>query len=93
MSQSLEGEVYYPRDEVIAQAHVPDWGRLLAEADADYLGFWEARARELEWQAPWRAVMDDSRAPFFQWFPEARTNIVHNALDRHVATGGAISWR
>jgi acetyl-CoA synthetase len=32
--------------------------------------------------------MDDSRAPFFQWFPEARTNIVHNALDRHVAT-----WR
>ena len=85
---SLEGEVFYPPDDVVAQAQVPDWGRLLAEADADYLGFWEARARELEWQAPWRAVMDDSRAPFFQWFPEARTNIVHNALDRHVAT-----WR
>jgi len=85
---SLEGEVFYPPDDVVAQAHVPDWGRLLAEADADYLGFWEARARELEWQAPWRTVMDDSRAPFFQWFPEARTNIVHNALDRHVAT-----WR
>jgi len=85
---SLEGEVFYPPQEVVAQAQVPDWGRLLAEADADYLGFWEARARELEWQAPWRAVMDDSRAPFFQWFPEARTNIVHNALDRHVAT-----WR
>jgi acetyl-CoA synthetase len=85
---SLEGEVFYPPPEVVAQAHVSDWGRLLAEADADYLGFWEARARELEWQAPWRAVMDDSRAPFFQWFPEARTNIVHNALDRHVAT-----WR
>jgi acetyl-CoA synthetase len=84
----LEGEVFYPPQEVVAQAHVPDWGRLLAEADADYLGFWEARARELEWQAPWRTVMDDSRAPFFQWFPEARTNIVHNALDRHVAT-----WR
>ena len=88
MPQSLEGEVYYPREEVIAQAQVPDWGRLLAEADADYLGFWEARAGELEWQGPWRTVMDDSRAPFFQWFPEARTNIVHNALDRHVAT-----WR
>ncbi|HEX9674742.1 MAG TPA: acetate--CoA ligase [Anaerolineales bacterium] len=84
----LEGEVYHPPQEVAAQAHVPDWGKLLAEADADYLGFWEARARELEWQAPWRTVMDDSRAPFFQWFPEARTNIVHNALDRHVAT-----WR
>jgi len=84
----LEGEVFYPPQEVVAQAHVPDWGGLLAEADADYLGFWEARARELEWQAPWRTVMDDSRAPFFQWFPEARTNIVHNALDRHVAT-----WR
>ena len=85
---SLEGEVYYPPQEVIAQAHVPDWDGLQAEADADYLGFWEARARELEWQAPWRMVMDDSHAPFYKWFLGARTNIVHNALDRHVAT-----WR
>ena len=85
---SLEGEVYHPAQEVVARAHVPDWAGLLAEADADFLGFWEARAHELEWQAPWRTVMDDSRAPFFQWFPEARTNIVHNALDRHVGT-----WR
>jgi acetyl-CoA synthetase len=33
-------------------------------------------------------VLDDSRPPFFRWFTDARTNIVHNALDRHVLT-----WR
>ena len=86
--KSLEGEVYYPPPEVIAQAQVPDWDGLQAEAEADYLGFWEARARELEWQAPWQKVMDDSHPPFYKWFLGARTNIVHNALDRHVAT-----WR
>ena len=86
--RELEGEVYYPPPELASNSHVPDWGKLWAEADADYLGFWEARAGELEWQAHWRRVMDDTRAPFYQWFVGARTNIVHNALDRHVKT-----WR
>src|SRR3990170_3602655 len=71
---SLEGEVYYPPQEVIAQAHVPDWSDLLQQAEQDYLGFWEARGLELEWQAPWQKVMDDSRAPFYKWFLGARTN-------------------
>lgn len=86
--RELDGDVYYPPAELAAHSHVPDWEGLWAEADADYLGFWEARAGELEWQTHWRQVMDDSRAPFYQWFVGARTNIVHNALDRHVKT-----WR
>ncbi|MGH2627732.1 MAG: acetate--CoA ligase, partial [Anaerolineales bacterium] len=87
-ARELEGEVYYPPPELAANSHVPDWEKLWAEADADYLGFWEARAGELEWQSHWHKVMDDSRAPFYRWFVGARTNIVHNALDRHVKT-----WR
>lgn len=83
-----ESDVIYPPEQLAAQSYVPDWEAMLRQADEDYLGFWEARARELEWHTPWAKVMDDSRAPFFEWFPGARTNIVHNALDRHVAT-----WR
>ncbi|MCB0005928.1 MAG: hypothetical protein KDE04_05725, partial [Anaerolineales bacterium] len=30
--------------------------------------------------------MDDSNAPFFKWFVDAKVNIIHNALDRHMRT-------
>jgi len=83
-----EGEIYLPSPELVSAAHVPDWDALRAEADADYVKFWEDRARELTWQTPWTQVLDDSNAPFFKWFVGARTNIVHNALDRHQKT-----WR
>jgi len=83
-----ESDIIYPPEQLAAQTNVPDWEAMLRQADEDYLGFWEAQARELEWQTPWAKVMDDSRAPFFKWFTGGQTNIVHNALDRHVAT-----WR
>jgi len=83
-----EGEFYLPSPDLVSAAHVPDWDALRAEADADYVKFWENQARELMWHSPWQQVLDDSNAPFFKWFVGARTNIVHNALDRHQKT-----WR
>jgi acetyl-CoA synthetase len=83
-----EGEVYFPSPDLVSAAHVPDWDALRAEADADYVKFWEDQARELSWHAPWQQVLDESEKPFFKWFVGARTNIVHNALDRHQKT-----WR
>jgi acetyl-CoA synthetase len=56
-----------------------------AAAAADPLGYWADRARELEWYQPWDQVLDDSQAPFFKWFTGAKTNIVHNCIDRHLA--------
>jgi acetyl-CoA synthetase len=50
--------------------------------------FWEDMAKELEWSQPWTQVLDESNAPFYKWFVGAKTNIVHNAIDRHVKT-----WR
>lgn len=52
---------------------------------ADYLAYWEERAGELEWYRPWDQVLDDSGAPFHKWFAGGRTNIVLNAIDRHLA--------
>ena len=31
-------------------------------------------------------MLDDSNKPFFKWFVGAKTNIVHNAIDRHLKT-------
>ncbi|MEI6386879.1 MAG: acetate--CoA ligase [Spirochaetota bacterium] len=78
-------ELYRPSAEVIAQAHVADWEGMAARADKDFVGFWEEKARELiDWHSPWTKVLDDSNKPFYKWFTGARTNIVHNAIDRHL---------
>ena len=85
---ALEGEVFYPSPEVVANARVKDWDALARKASEDLEGFWGAEAQELEWYKPWSKVLDDSQKPFYKWFPGAQTNIVHNALDRHQKT-----WR
>ncbi len=66
------------------QYNVPDWEAVAGPAAADPQAFWEKEARELEWFEPWDKVLDDSDAPFFKWFTGAKTNIVHNALDRWI---------
>ncbi len=82
----MEGEVFFPAQDIIDQAHIPDWEKVAAAARKDPQGFWAERAAELEWFTPWDSVLDDTKAPFFKWFTGARTNIVHNAVDRHLKT-------
>ncbi len=84
----LSGDVYYPSENVIAQANIRDYEEQVRRAQDDLEGFWGERADELEWYRKWDKVLDDSDKPFYKWFVGARTNIVHNALDRHVKT-----WR
>jgi acetyl-CoA synthetase len=85
---TLKGEVFYPSQEIIAQANVKDPEAVRKEAHDDFLGYWARRAEELEWYTKWDKVMDDSAKPFYKWFVGGKTNIVLNALDRHVRT-----WR
>ncbi len=79
---------FYPPEEIVKNAHVPDYEAVYARAQRDPLEFWAERAGELEWFEPWEKVLDDSNAPFYKWFVGGKTNIVHNALDRHIQT-----WR
>ena len=89
-------EWYYPSEETVKNAIVPDYEATYAEAMKDIEAFWAKRAETLEWQQPWSKVLDDSNAPFYKWFVDAKTNIIHNALDRHVKTAKrnkqAIIW-
>ncbi len=82
------GEVYYPSEEVIARARVKDWEAMYKASIEDPQAFWAKEAEELEWFRHWDQVLDDSNPPFYKWFVGAQTNIVHNALDRHMKT-----WR
>ena len=82
----MEGEVFWPAQDVVRQANVPDWDALAKRAAKDLPGFWDEQARELEWYGQWTNVLDDSQAPFFKWFTGGRVNIVHNCLDRYQNT-------
>src|SRR3989337_1699966 len=82
----LEGEVYYPGPDIVEAAHIQEYETLYQRSIDDPEGYWGERASELDWFKKWDKVLDDSNAPFFQWFVGGKTNIVHNALDRHLKT-------
>jgi len=50
-------------------------------------GFWADAASALEWEKPWSRVLDESDAPFYEWFRGGEINTCHNALDRHCENG------
>ena len=52
---------------------------------ADRDGFWAEQAQLIDWQTPPQTVCDCSRPPFVKWFSGGRTNLCHNAVDRHAA--------
>ncbi len=61
----------------------------VAASVADPAGFWGEAAGLVDWIRPPRQVLDDSRPPFYRWFPDGRLNVCYNALDRHVVHGRA----
>jgi acetyl-CoA synthetase len=80
------GELYHPPEDVVNNAHVPDYDAVVQEALADREAFWARRAELLDWYEKWDKVLDDSEAPFYKWFVGGKTNIALNALDRHSKT-------
>ena len=50
--------------------------------------FWRDEARRIDWHTPFDTVLDRSRLPFARWFVGGRTNLCHNAVDRHLAARG-----
>jgi propionyl-CoA synthetase len=49
--------------------------------------FWAEAATAVLWRRAPSRVLDDSRPPFYRWFPDGELNTCENALDRHVAAG------
>jgi propionyl-CoA synthetase len=47
--------------------------------------FWAEQAQLIDWQAPPQTICDYSKPPFVKWFSGGKTNLCHNAVDRHAA--------
>src|SRR3954447_1052316 len=65
------------------------WRAAYDQSLADPAGWWGEAAAAIDWVTPPKRVLDDSAAPFYRWFPDARLNTCFNALDRHVIAGRA----
>jgi acetyl-CoA synthetase len=61
---------------------------LCKEADQDYAGYWARLAREhVSWKEPFTKSLDDSKAPFYEWFADGKLNVSYNCLDRNIEAG------
>ena len=60
---------------------------LCKEAEQDFEGFWTRLAKDnLNWTKPFTKTLDESNAPFYQWFGDGELNASANCLDRHIGT-------
>jgi acetyl-CoA synthetase len=88
-----EHRVFAPPAAFVAQANISGmdaYYKLCAEAERDYAGFWARLAREnLDWRKPFTTALDESAAPFYQWFADGELNASYNCLDRNLKNGNA----
>ena len=86
----VENRVFPPSAATVKAARISGmdaYNALCAEAENDFEGFWARLAREnLAWKKPFTRVLDESNAPFYQWFADGELNSSYNCLDRHLGT-------
>jgi acetyl-CoA synthetase len=91
-----EERFYTPDPSYKQQAWTKDYTQTYREYLADKEGFWEKQANHLEWFKKWDTVLEWNY-PYAKWFVNAKLNITHNCLDRHVANHRrnkvALIWR
>ena len=56
---------------------------------SDKESFWLETARNTHWDTFPTIAIDESKPPFYRWFPDGRTNACYNAVDYHVDNGRA----
>ncbi len=74
-----------PSQQILDSAYVKNYDELYKSSVGNPEGFWEKIAKELFWYKPWDKVLDWTY-PYAKWFVGGQTNIVANALDRHLKT-------
>ena len=93
--EATEVRTYPPPEDFAAQANVND-PSVYERAEQDPEGFWADFARELHWFKEWDRVLDESNAPFYEWFVGGKLNMAYNCLDYQIDQGRgdktAILW-
>ena len=97
MSNDLESlhkekRVFNPSKEIVEGSNIKKWMDIHNLKDYDELQekalenpqwFWNKIAEEFDWFKPYKEVLKWD-PPNVEWFLDGKTNIVHNALDRHI---------
>jgi len=89
-----EQDIFEPPESFVEQANVAD-PAVYDEFEEEGPEAWERAADLLDWEAEWSEVLDDSDAPFYEWFTDGKLNASANCLDRHLDDRGeaaAIEW-
>lgn len=84
----MSEEFYFPSPEVLKNANIKDYDSIYKKSVENREDFWSEQAKNLKWYKKWDTVLDSSNPPFFKWYSGGKTNIVLNAIDRHLKT-----WR
>ena len=91
-----EQDAFAPPDDFVAQANVSDEA-IYERFERDWPDCWEEAAEMIDWRERWDRVLDDSDAPFYEWFVGGTVNACENCVDRHVDAGRgeetAIEWQ
>ncbi|MBS0610144.1 MAG: acetyl-coenzyme A synthetase, partial [Proteobacteria bacterium] len=86
----VENRIFPPPESLVKAARISGmagYEALCAEADKDFEGFWARLAREnVQWTKPFTQTLDESNAPFYQWFADGELNASANCLDKHMGT-------
>jgi len=91
-----EKRIFKPKEDFVNQTNVKKWMDKhniknvdeLYKKSENWEWFWEEISKEfIEWYQPYTKIVEWD-APFVKWFVDAKYNIVHDALDKHVK-----SWR
>ena len=86
----VENRVFSPAEASVKGARISGmdaYNALCNEAAADFEGFWARLAREnVVWTKPFTRTLDESKAPFYQWFDDGELNASANCLDKHIGT-------
>ena len=92
----LDKKTYIPDPSYKKDSAMGDYKAAYADFIADPDGFWDKKARELDWMKPWDTVLSWNY-PYAEWFVGGKLNITVNCLDRQIKDGRrnklALIWR
>jgi acetyl-CoA synthetase len=93
-AQLQEQDTFAPPEEFVEQANVSDED-IYEAFEENWPECWEGAAELLDWYEGYDEVLDDTDAPFYEWFVDGKLNASYNCLDRHVESRPdetAIEW-
>ena len=83
-----ESRSFPPSKDFIDQANIDGKKaeKLKKQAAENYIEYWASLAKDqLQWFRPFKNILDESKAPNYQWFNDGEINASYNSLDVNVS--------